>query len=618
MAKTTKHTMKINAEGNADAKLKDVEKGVNKVTDATDKSSVAFAKMALKAIAASAAINEVKQVASEALREFANLDAATGRLERSYKQLGGSAGDLARASKRARKNLDLYGTSVISQVDALRKLADASGSMSTAEKDLQRAINISAAEGYPDITKAVDLLAKARKGEVEEVKQLTGINKDMAESLGKISDAATRGTRTIAVLDQTYEGAADSTTGAQTKADEFKHSIDLLEASLGGVLYALGDETIGVIKAMGEFFGVIDENETVLEKAVSSLNQLERGIKNAQGFDWKAASQANTSGLGTFAAIAAGIYGAGAGGAQPQTMEFTESEVYGPGAGPINLATYKNYGPLYGQAPKPKKKEKKKKNEFDFSEEEEDQFYARQYMSAMRGGAKFDELAEGRRKGAYDKDLKRRELERELEIRDEIAELQRKGLTYEAEMLKIRKSDMTQQEMALAIEELHLDRVEKIKEARKASFDAAVMGAEGLMQVAGDLGANEAVLSTVHGLKETAFAVSSAVGMPVLGIPPDPAGAVAHGIAAARHFAAAATAPGGKGGAAPKGGGGGGRAGMPTMGTEMQNRRDLERGPRETNITIDFSRSVGVGPQAAQELAKEVSRGMRLTSGEVY
>ena len=90
----------------------------------------------------------------------------------------------------------------------------------------------------------------------------------------------------------------------------------------------------------------------------------------------------------------------------------------------------------------------------------------------------------------------------------------------------------------------------------------------------------------------------------------DPASAAAHYASAARYFTAAAL--GGQSGGAAASGATGAGAAASNQRLEQRNAA-LSREPQTSNVTIDFSRSVGVGASAAKEIASEVQRGMRLS-----
>jgi len=142
---------------------------------------------------------------------------------------------------------------------------------------------------------------------------------------------------------------------------------------------------------------------------------------------------------------------------------------------------------------------------------------------------------------------------------------------------------------------------ESKKEAQLIGLDAAI-------GVADQVGASSAVVSAMRAAMEIGEGLASLGPTPAFPLG-NPAGAAAHFAAAAQFgVAAAMDGAGGGGGVASKGA-------RSVASTDRLNRNDVSE-PTTTNITLDFSRSVGVGPQAARELADEVSRGMSLSTGK--
>jgi hypothetical protein len=200
--------------------------------------------------------------------------------------------------------------------------------------------------------------------------------------------------------------------------------------------------------------------------------------------------------------------------------------------------------------------------------------------------------------------------QRELELRKLINQAKLEGRDFDAEILAIKNSELSALEKELALRDAYAAKEAEIQAQKKEGFDIGVQAASAAVDLASQVGAAEAATSVIRGTMEIAMGLSETFGVTSLGIAPNPASAAAHYASAARYFTAAAL--GGQSGGAAAGGAAGAGAAANNQRLEQRNSA-LSREPQTSNVTIDFSRSVGVGASAAKEIASEVQRGMRLS-----
>jgi hypothetical protein len=199
--------------------------------------------------------------------------------------------------------------------------------------------------------------------------------------------------------------------------------------------------------------------------------------------------------------------------------------------------------------------------------------------------------------------------QRELELRNMINQAKLEGRDFDAEILSIKNSELSALEKELALRDAYAAKEAEIQAQKREGFEIGVSAASAAVDLASQVGAAEAATSVIRGTMEIAMGLSETFGVTSLGIAPNPASAAAHYASAARYFTAAAL--GGQSGGAAAGGAGAGAAAS-NQRLEQRNAA-LSREPQTSNVTIDFSRSVGVGASAAKEIASEVQRGMRLS-----
>ena len=276
MSDTTKRTIKLDVEQNVSKEMGDAKVKTESFTDSLNKAKLAWDSVAKGA-----------EFAGEMVDKYAEREAAIGRLERSLLRAGANQADLSRQVENSRKIALTYGVAVNTQVDALQKLVEASDDALTAEKDLQLAMDISAADNR-ELSSVVEMLRKVRKGEVEELKTLNGINKEQAQELAKVEDSTRRAELALLLLNNAYAGAQIETAGTAEKTAAMRQQLEEAKVAFGALII----ESMGAGEGVLRFGGILSENGTLLEVWKQTADELARAMKGIQNFDLKAAGGA--------------------------------------------------------------------------------------------------------------------------------------------------------------------------------------------------------------------------------------------------------------------------------------------------------------------------------------
>jgi hypothetical protein len=272
-----KETLELNIKGNAEAKLKDLEREGKKADKAIDDVGGSATKTgsSLRGAAFAAAAFGTAAVAAgkQALDTFGRIQAAQGRLQRAVEDTGGSQAEYNDILKVAKRNADQYGGSIDENITGLEVLIRQTKSSAIAQRDFALAQDIAAAENM-DLLQAVEMLRKARNGEVEEIKNLNGLNKDQAEELNRVEGATRRGAMALDALTEEYSGAARELSGVNEQLGSFESNLDRLVGAGGGLLVEFG-EAFGLIAERG------DTEPTFLSKVVDEVELLVDAIDRA-------------------------------------------------------------------------------------------------------------------------------------------------------------------------------------------------------------------------------------------------------------------------------------------------------------------------------------------------
>lgn len=210
--------------------------------------------------------------AGAALKTSADVEEANGRLARSFRKAGATAAELDKGFAAADKAAHRLGVSLSTSRGFLDKLTKASGDHETALRDLALAQDI-AATGDVDAKEAVELLTRARKGEIEELKKLEGINATTIEALQAVADRGQRGADAIERLTKAYSGASKELKGTN---DAFAS----IKASAESLLLTVGDTGKGLTNSFLQFLGVLAPGKDLVNEFAGALANFAAQAKN--------------------------------------------------------------------------------------------------------------------------------------------------------------------------------------------------------------------------------------------------------------------------------------------------------------------------------------------------
>jgi|AKVG01.1.fsa_nt_gi uncharacterized protein YoxC len=569
-----RHEIEVDVTGDADRKLDQIADSSEKASRGADKLEKKSNKLGVSMQALATGLTLVAAGLAKSIQLFAKQQAATGRLETAFKTAGASAKELAAAQALVNETQNKFGVSTVEGTDAIRRLIGASGDAETAMKDYALANDIASQESI-ELSRATEFLAKARKGEFEELKNLSGLSKEFTSQLTKLEDTTLATELAVEALTGQYEGAAEANAGLEEKTKSLTEETKNTAAAVGDAAMAILDMGLAIVglgdttKVLEDIQGAFKNLATEARVATSNIGLFIKGAGSvllAGNARTKASELLRQKALtaleeGRFVdflqtGIASGV-AQGAGdttgpsrtkipNAPEQGFEFGVEEGMfvggdGGGGGGGGGGRSRSTGPAV----------------MAFDEADIQAFERQNAIMAKR-----NEIAR-----EFD-DTRRRTLEHELailEIKDkqleaseeeaEIAEATRSFLEdsrreQEATAQAIaekgraaREAVLAQKEEARAAkqrkgEEAARDEAQALKE-RNSAIRA---GAQGLVAVADMAGASERQIAGLRGAMETAEAVAAAASGNV-------AGAIGHGVAAAQFFAIAGGAGGGGGGA---------------------------------------------------------------------
>lgn len=626
-----------------DATTQSVET-LDKKTKSASKSAADAAKKqqgftaSLKASAASAA--GLVAVLGLATQRYLETDAALGRLSNSQQNAGATAAEIAEQTRVAAEALDAYGITTQQSANALQKLNDASGSATSAARDYTLALDI-AAQANIRFEDAVNLIAKARKGEVEELKNLRGLNKDQAQDLGKITDQATRSDLAIRALTAAYEGSAEANASAIDKQAAFKAQADELLVSIGDVTTAVGSGAAGLVGALSEMVGLTESGDDFFGMFVGGMGRFADAIREVQGplFD----IITGIAGLADGKSIADIISEADTRRAlaekkrrddaketskevKKETVEEVNAVIKGEVIKQEQVKKTAAARKKYAEQSKKDAEAEQKANYDDWKrwrdlrdqqEKERDELAFRERVARMK--------LEGDLRGALEAELNKsgatageKELaltsfdagveqqKQELELRERIAQLQIEGNDYEAERLAIINSSMTATEKKLALQELDEKQTADMIAVTNAYVSA--IGGVGKAVAGAFLGGDDAkrASAAIDG------AIASYQAIMAFWTGNFPA-AIGLTTAAASAFAVA-----GEGGsAAPKSGGGSASAAPTVGGFSMSetSRAQAKPEPQNTTVVLNLSTINTVTPESGRAIVEGTQRILQSTIG---
>ena len=144
--------------------------------------------------------------------------------------------------------------------DALTEYIDKTGTAAVSTEELSTILGI-ATQRQKSTTEAANILAKARSGDVEALKELTPLTKDQAATLAKEKDETLRAEKAIAILSKQYAGLANTTGTA-------RGSIKELDDAKGDLVQQAGRlvNELGIVQA---FLDPVTNASRELEQALS-------------------------------------------------------------------------------------------------------------------------------------------------------------------------------------------------------------------------------------------------------------------------------------------------------------------------------------------------------------
>ncbi len=636
-----------------DAKLDNLNEGLDKNEKAAKKAGKSNAGMADKVAGAAVAFAAIKVAIFDAVRAYADLDAAQGRLSRSFDRAGASARDLAAAEEQIRQTRDRVGVGIQAQTDALRSLVDATGDVKIAQQDLALAVDIASQENI-DLSRATEMLRKARKGEVEELKQLNGLNKDSAQELGRVEDQAKRSELAISFLSDAYAGAAEENRGLADDLAATEDQLKEVQAATGEVAMSLIEGSGSLAAALLVSIGLFEEGEFTLGNFARGMTGFASATAEAAGELTKMVSEAGFSDFlemvatGGFAGMLLGTNDVATDLIDRAETRLAERRAGGGGGAPAGGGKGKSasdavafVGPAITPQDELRIQRDKEKLAKEEAQAEQKRALARQSsadaakreaeadresaesdmdrLSSVVGGAAGD-AAVSAEETTEQIDME----QRRLEILREQDEVKRMILESEMAMQEIRndadlnpeirrlklmqEQQKLQEKLAGTIKKGEKEKTKVVEETTKAIMteqQALQLAGQGAMVAADLFGAGEQVKAGIRGAFETAEAIAA-------GASGNVPGAIAHGLAAAQFFAVA-------GGLGAKGGGGRGGAGVapPSSATPDRSRDQAgatsegmrgDGGRQATVINMNFRSISKPTEDEAQQMLEQVRR----------
>lgn len=620
--------IKFEGQGNLDKELNKLAKSadklassMDKVADEADKASKKSDGLGTKSAKLALGFNQIQQAASsvggalaDLVNQYAELDAANGRLQNSFLRAGGGARELAQAEMLATEMARRGQASRLESVNALRLLADASGDATKALSDYRLAVDI-ASQANIGIEQSTNLLAKARNGEVEEIKQLRGINKDLAADLGRVEDATLRAEFAVQLLTDSYEGAAEQNAGLIDKQNALKFSMEDLGASAGNLTSAIGTGAVGLVGSVGKLFGVLEEGQDPVTTLTKSFNGFADAIREATQpvldlVEAGGALGAVFSGRTIFEVISdADTRRALAAQKRKEANKEAEKTAKDENEEAEKTVTVqqKITRELERQAEAKKAAVRKRPSRKPKSRDVDPSGF----IGDFRDQADID-----KERDAEIEELKKIDaLEQELALRDAIAQLEIDGRSFDAERLAILNSELTDTEKKLELQRLMVAEKEAEVSATRSAAQAVTAQADaygavttGLLELAGAGQAATIAQAALDGAKATYLAgIEFGLGNFV--------GAAALGVAAAQAFALAGSsavslAGGGGGGSRSASRSAGGQSASSTpVGQSARENRGFEGAltPGNAVYNVSFRSLTKPTPQEAREVAASLN-----------
>ena len=674
---TRKETIKITAD--ADGAIGAIDK-TSKSAKLLAKETRAAAKEAREAAKKQKAYtDELKKTAAGALvlvaalvataQKYMEVDAASGRLANAQKDANATTEQVAAQHDAATTALNRFGISTLDSYNNLQKLTDASGDAGKAARDYALAIDI-ASQANIALDAATNLVAKARKGEVEELKNLRGLSKDQAASLGRITDEAQRSDLAIRALSAAYDGSAEANRGAIDEQKVFTASLEEGVVGIGDVTVAIGAAGVGFVGALAELVGLTEDGATFFSSLTARVGEFADEVREATQPMIDIVSAGGSIGAlisgrslaevvsdaDTKRAYAEAARKKGVEERQENEKKESSDDVAAvikaeEEKQKVNVAAIARAKKIYEDAQAEKKarearassdaaskrkqraasdtanwkellaeidRDEKKDaadaakaaelaEEMAFREEVARMKLRGEIRQALEAELNRGDSTDGEKELALDAfDLNEEALQRERDLRDKIAELILQGNDYEAEKARIMGSTLREAEKALAIKDLDAKKQKELNASINAY--ATAIGGAGKAIAGAFMGSDAA--------KRTSAAIDGAIAsyQAVMALwNQDYPAAIGLTVAAGMAFAVAGGSGGG--GAKSKGTASAAGGGAPPPSSAEQTRGQSSNAPQSTTLILNLSTLSTVTPESGRALADGINRNVASTIG---
>lgn len=633
MAITEEHVVRLVVD-DRDAKrgYDEATRSAKKYNKASDDVAKSQKKAAMSMAETAGQLLALKAILVDSIAVFAEQDAAQGRLDRAMRKANATAKDAKDIQNQLRVSQEIYGFAVVESRDAMMSLIQVTNDASVAQADFNLAMDIAGQENI-SLAQATEMLRKVRNGEVEEIKRLSGINKDLAADLNRIKDVNERAAETMRILQSEYAGARQETRGLSNDLEASKQNFDRVLGSVGSLVVELGKLTnvIGdgdrslfgqFATGMEEFAKQAGEARKEIDRIIDGLSDatmldfmqnkglMQIGLEKASERDAMAAvglSEATQQRMVDFYKKLATVQSEEARKALSDDFFAKEADRIRKESqrGPVRVTVQDVPDPV-DEHNKPERKKRREASKRDAERRAEARARAKEQEEQARVKAMMDEInAEEewkRQQAAWEAEEEREaertrieeeraeKLEREISLRERVAELQLAGDEVAARRLKIEESSLTPAEKRLELTRLEADESERAAAAAQQKLEADIQaiqafgGALGTaLELAGEEEAARRAVAAVDALVYQYKAIAA------FGSPLTFGQGIAYQAAAIKAGAVAVGAVGGGGG----GGGGGGAAASASRTPAPESSRESSRSFADEQSALERRANAG-------------------------
>ena len=153
--------------------------------------------------------------------------------------------------------------------DGLSLYIDKTNDLTVSSEELSTILGI-AAQRQKSVSDAAEIMAKARSGDVEALKELTPLTKDQAATLAKEKDETLRAEKAIAILSKQYAGLANTTGTARGSIKELDDA--------KGDLVQQGGRLVNQLGLVQAFLDPVTGKSRELEQALADNSVMIQGV----------------------------------------------------------------------------------------------------------------------------------------------------------------------------------------------------------------------------------------------------------------------------------------------------------------------------------------------------